>query len=228
MAVSAVKKESESAAAGADKQATPAKPGKSKKMLLIALIALVVIGAGGGGAYWYSTRGHASAPEHAKSEPAKPPVFISLETFTVNLQLEENPQFLQVGLSLKVKDAEVIEALKLYMPEVRNRILLLLSSRKASALLTVEGKQKLSVDIVTAINAVLAPAGKTPAPAGAAPAEHAAAGGTDTAKADAPEAPAAEEKPAPDAPAAAGEDATAAVAPTLPVLGVMFTSFIIQ
>ena len=75
---------------------------------------------------------------------AKPPVFVSLETFTVNLQPEHSEQHLQTNLTLKVEDSRTVEEIKLHMPEVRNRILLLLSSKTASQLMTVEGKRKLA------------------------------------------------------------------------------------
>ena len=45
-----------------------------------------------------------------------------------------------------------MEEIKLHMPEVRNRILLLLSSKTASQLMTVEGKRKLALELETEIN----------------------------------------------------------------------------
>ena len=214
MAVSAVKKE-RAKPAGEDEAVPTAKPAKgglkSKLALISALV--VVVGAGGGGAYWYMQ--HNAAGNHeAKVEPSKPPVFVPLDTFTVNLQLEETPQFLQVGLSLKVRDNSVGDALKLHMPEVRDRTLLLLSSQKATTLLTLEGKKKLANDIVATINTILEPAA-----AAAATAEPAA-----TAQPEAAAAAETEEKGA-----AEGADKPApAPSAKLPVLSVLFTSFIVQ
>jgi flagellar FliL protein len=53
-----------------------------------------------------------------------------------------------VGLVLKVTESATATAIKLYMPEIRNRILLLLSSKKASEVSTVAGKQQLSTEIM--------------------------------------------------------------------------------
>lgn len=239
MAVSAVKKET---AKPAEAEAPAAAPKKGFNWKL-PVIALVVIAAAGGGAYWYLNRPHDDAAKEAKAEPAKPPVFLPLDPFTVNLVLEENPQYLQVGISLKVADAAAVDAVKLRMPEVRDRVLLLLSSQKASNLLTLDGKRKLAADIVASINNILVPASaKASAPKAAAPEKTAAVktedkgkaedkgdakaddkAATETAAKDADEADA-DAKPT----AEAGAAPAAAAAPVLPVVSVLFTSFIIQ
>jgi flagellar protein FliL len=232
MALSAVKKEPAGAPAPAE-AAAPAKPAGSKAKLVKMAIGVLAVIAIGGGAYWYySHMDHgASKPHEAKPQPAKPPVFVALEPFTVNLQADDNPQFLQVGLSLKVSDAAVVESLKLFMPEVRDRILRLLSSRKAAELLTLEGKQKLSDDIVATINSILAPppsatAGEAEKPAPAGEAEKAAP----AAEAEKAAPPEEGDKPAAEA-APAGEEKTTAQGeekPAPPVLSALFTSFIVQ
>jgi flagellar FliL protein len=234
MAVSAVKKEAVKPAAKSAAEADVVAPLPKKRTFnwKLPVIALCVLGAAGGGAYWYSTRHHADSAKEVKAEPAKPPQFLPLDPFTVNLQLEDNPQYLQVGLTLKVSDNAVVDAVKLHMPEVRDSVLLLLSSQKSSTLLTLDGKRKLATGIVAAINAILAPAAapaETPAKAAApAPAEG------DNKPADVDAKPAAEAdddaKPAAEAdakPAAETGDAPAAAA-TPPVLNVLFTSFIVQ
>jgi len=195
------------------------------------LIALCVVLAGGGGAYWFMNRHHGEESTEAKVEPAKPPQFLPLDAFTVNLQLEDNPQFLQVGLTLKVADAAAVDKIKQYMPEVRDRILLLLASQKASVLLTTEGKRNLTTDIVSSINAIVAPGAAAGAPKPAA--GHAQAAAEDAKPAAEAEAnPEDDTKPAAEAdakPAAEGAaKPAAAAANALPVQSVLFTSFIVQ
>lgn len=147
-----------------DETAAPKKRGK----MIIVLAALVLLG-GGGGAAWYALKGEAAPdgipvaaakPAPAKPAPAKAPVFVPLEAFTVNLQHEDStPQYLQVGLSLKVVDPAVVEAVKLRMPEVRNRVLLLLSSKKASDIASPQGKESLSAELVKEIGKPLSAGG---------------------------------------------------------------------
>jgi flagellar FliL protein len=129
------------------------KPKKSSKKLIVMLLILILILAGGGAGAWYFLKGQQHKPDpnkpvEVKVEAPKPPVFLTLETFTVNLQPDPETQYLQTDITLKVGSAETGELLKLHMPEVRNRLLLLLSSKKASELLSLEGKKALSSEIV--------------------------------------------------------------------------------
>jgi len=128
------------------------KPKKSsKKLIVIILILLLVVGGGGGAAWYFLMQPHKTdehKAEESKVEKPKPPVFLTLETFTVNLQPDPETQYLQTDITLKVGSAETGELLKLHMPEVRNRLLLLLSSKKASDLLSLEGKKALSTEII--------------------------------------------------------------------------------
>ena len=222
MAVSAVKNAAKAEPAPAE--AAP-KPAGKKGLIKLAVIALLVIAAAGGGYWYWSHRSHEPAQE-AKSEAPKPPVFMPLETFTVNLQLVDNPQFLQTAITLKVTDNAVIEELKLHMPVVRDRILILMSSRKAADLLTVEGKRKLGDDIAASVNDILA--------GGAGKAKPAAKAADDAKGANAKSADGAEEtKDTKDADEpkdakAAPDSEDAADAAERPVQSVLFTSFIIQ
>jgi flagellar FliL protein len=119
------------------------KSGKAR--LVIIIVAVLLLGGAGGAAAWYYGQ--------LQSTPApKIPVFLSLETFTVNLEPENSDQHLQTNLTLKVGDNEAVNKIKLHMPEVRNRVLLLLSSKTASQIATVEGKKKLATELLVEIN----------------------------------------------------------------------------
>lgn len=151
---------------------TPAAPPKKRRLLKILLPLLLLLGAAGGAWYFLQDRqapaagkpGAAKAAKAAKAVPAKPPVFATLEPFTVNLQHDEaSPQYLQVGLTLKVADLAVVEAVKLHTPEIRNRVLLLLTGKSARDISTVAGKQALSAELAREIGQPLA--GSVPAAA---------------------------------------------------------------
>jgi flagellar FliL protein len=118
------------------------------KLTLIIISAVLLLGAGGGGTAWYLSQAQDGAQTPAKQ---KPPAFLSLETFTVNLQSEHGDQHLQTNLTLKMVDAEAAELIKLHMPEVRNRVLLLLSSKAASQIAAVDGKKKLASELLAEI-----------------------------------------------------------------------------
>lgn len=139
----------------------PVEEKPKKSSLLKIIFALLIVLAGAGGTAWYFLGNQASAEtekELAAAKP-KPPVFLPMEAFTVNLQSENGEQFLQTGFTLQVKSQEEVDLIKLYMPHVRSRILLLLSSKKASDILTTEGKQKLAQEIIGAFKKPFTPNG---------------------------------------------------------------------
>lgn len=123
-------------------EAAPAK--KSKKKLFIILGILVVL-LGGGAAAWFLTQGKDSSAAKAEVVPPKVPVFLELETFTVNLQGGE--QYLQTDITLQVVDQAQVDAIKLHMPRIRSRLLTLLSSKHPEELAAAEAKEKLAQEI---------------------------------------------------------------------------------
>lgn len=149
-------------AKAAPKQEVPVEPPgavkpKRKRRWLIILLLLTVLGGGGGAGAWFFLQDKDHAQAEAPAAPEKPPAFYNLESFTVNLQPEVGDQYLQVGLVVKAKDNATIEAIKLQMPDIRNRILLLLSGKRASEINTVAGKEKLSAEILAEIKKPLVP-----------------------------------------------------------------------
>ncbi|MDY7578313.1 flagellar basal body-associated protein FliL [Herbaspirillum sp. RTI4] len=145
-----------------------AAPKKSSKKLLFIIIGLVVVLAGGGAAAFMMMGSgkdkKEGAEEHAseKKGESQAPVFAVIEPFVVNLQQENGDQFLQVAITLQVATAEGSEMLKTFMPQVRSRLLMVLSSKKASDILTNEGKEKLTEDILDVLNKPFAGATKGP------------------------------------------------------------------
>jgi flagellar FliL protein len=129
---------------------------RKKKLVVIIIVALLAVTAGAG-VTWFLARGNSSsagpkqaaAPKAAKLEP---PVFVPIEPFTVNLQQENGEQFLQTAFTLQVNGTEEAENIKANMPQVRSRLLLLLSSKRASELASTEGKKALSDEIIKLVN----------------------------------------------------------------------------
>lgn len=128
-------------------------PPKSKKKVIIAAV-VAALAIGGGAAWYFMGKAKHEGAEHVEQKPVAntPPVFAIMEPFTVNLQPENGEQYLQVALTLQTADAKKAEELKLYTPVLRARLLVLLSSRKASEINTAEGKKKLTADILNAVN----------------------------------------------------------------------------
>lgn len=125
-------------------------PVKNKKKGLIIAAAAVLVLAGGGGAAWHFMAPSAHAEK--KVEKKAPPVFVVLEPLTVNLQHgEEGDQYLQIAMTAQVGEPEQAEMMKLYMPQIRSRLLLLISGKKAADISTPEGKKKLADEVLEKI-----------------------------------------------------------------------------
>jgi flagellar FliL protein len=108
-----------------------------------------------------AAEGEPAPPKKKKKNRRKPfdphhvPTFVDLDSFTVNLADAPDMKMMQVKMSLEVLDAESGEALKALMPAVRNEILLLLGSKHATEMASLEGKQALAGDVMDSTNALL-------------------------------------------------------------------------
>ncbi|GAA5159905.1 flagellar basal body-associated FliL family protein [Viridibacterium curvum] len=146
-----------------------APPKKSKKLLFIIIgVAVLTLGLGVGLGIMLGGKKAPADGEHEeakaekheekKKEEHKPPVFLPLEPFTVNLQPETpgaGEQFLQMAVSLKVSDDKKAEELKALMPQIRHEILNLAGAQKASEITSPEGKESLAADIQDVMNEVM-------------------------------------------------------------------------
>jgi len=163
---------------------------KSKKKLIVILAVVLALAAGGGAAAFFlmkkpeaqqakakhgeKAEGHEDAaaegeaaeeeaPEEEAGGHADPKTaltYVQFETFTVNLLPDPDDKFLQLDLTIEVKGAELAEKMKAQMPALRNRVLLLLTSKKASDISTPEGKAQLSQELLVELKKPLAAHGK--------------------------------------------------------------------
>ena len=148
--------------------AMDAPPKRSGKLLIIigVLLALILVIGAAGAFFLMKNHGGDEGDEEEVVEPVRPkkkavkeapPVYVAMEAFTVNLVPESGEQFVQLILSVEVADISADEQIKTYMPKIRNNVMMLLSGKKASELLTREGKEKLAVEIREQMNQVLDP-----------------------------------------------------------------------
>lgn len=141
----------------------PPKLSKKKKILLIILgaVALVLMVGIGGVIYLVVHKPAANQPYLPEGEAGSgmgesnqtPPIYEKLDTFTVNLADQQS--YLQVQMDLKVADSETKEKIKERMPDVRDALLRLLSSKSAEELSTPEGKEVLAKEVQKAINRII-------------------------------------------------------------------------
>ncbi len=136
-------------------------PKSKKKLIVIIVAAVVILAVAGGGAFMFLGKKKPSdKKEEHKEEPAKAPVFMPLEPFVVNLQSDDGDKYLQVQMTLQVADDAQVSLIKANAPQIRSRLLMLLSSKDANEVLTPEGKEKLMQEIIEQVSLPFVPKGE--------------------------------------------------------------------
>jgi flagellar protein FliL len=131
------------------------------RKLLLAIAAACILVPLLGGAVFYVVRAAASqAPAAHAPEPQKP-IFVPLEPLTMNLQSDGKKRFLHLGIALKVRDEKAQARVAEDLPELRSRLLLLLSNRDPETLATPQDKMKLAEEIRAELDRPMA-AGASP------------------------------------------------------------------
>ncbi|HFK7186368.1 TPA: flagellar basal body-associated protein FliL [Serratia odorifera] len=122
-----------------------------KRSLLVILLLLITVAACGAAGYswWLLQQKNDGAPVAAEPQPPTAPVFMPLDTFTVNLLTPDNnpDRVLYIGLTLRLPDEATRRQLNDFLPEVRSRLLMLLSRQEAAQLANEQGKQQLVAQI---------------------------------------------------------------------------------
>ncbi len=142
--------------------------GKKKLPIkLIIIVAVVVLIGGGAGAFFMM--GDKSADETVASETSEEAskdgeetatageaYYFSLDPpFIVNFTGKSRARFLQVSIEGMTRDATVKESITKHFPQVRNNLVLLLSSKTYDELNTPEGKKSLRKQVLKEVQKVL-------------------------------------------------------------------------
>lgn len=135
----------------------PAKKGSKKLMMIVGGLVLV-LALGGGGAFWFISKQRAAAEadeggeEHTKAVSKDghlvPPAYLPMDNMVVNLADPGGDRVAQVGVTLVVADAKASEQVKGFLPTIRSAVLMLISQKTAAELLSSEGKEVLSKEIL--------------------------------------------------------------------------------
>ena len=124
---------------------------KKSKLPLIIIGAVVVLALAAGGA-WFFLKGDDSDGDKEKAKAKASaieaiPVYMPIDTLTVNLK--DSRQYLQLTITLQLKNGEDSALVKLYMPQVRTRALIILASKKPEDVISSEGKLALLEELKT-------------------------------------------------------------------------------
>ncbi len=128
------------------------------RLLKFILLLIIIIGASIGGTMLFMNRSGMSTPSAAPTAGAAAPVavpapiFAELEPFTVTLYGETRNRILYTAITVRLNDEASRKQIQDYMPEVRDRILKVLSAQELSKIQTPEGRQALSGALKTELS----------------------------------------------------------------------------
>ncbi len=124
---------------------------RKSKLGLWLLIILIISGAAGGAGWWFLQSGKEESKKKSvkvAAAPAPAPIFLPLDPFTVNLISEDSKnRVIYIEITLRLKDDSTRQHIVQLMPEVRSRLLLLISRQNISELATEAGKLNLMSDV---------------------------------------------------------------------------------
>lgn len=130
------------------------------RLLKFILLLVIIIGATVGATMWFTSRDSApaaaAAPGQVSQAPVQAPVvpapiFAELDPFTVTLYGELRNRILYTAITLRLGDEASRKQVTDYMPEVRDRILKVLSAQQLPVIQTPEGRQALGDSLKTAL-----------------------------------------------------------------------------
>jgi flagellar FliL protein len=131
-----------------------------KKIILVAVGVLLLAGIGVGAMLFLKEDPPAEGEvaEEATEKPSRvaDPIYQGLDPdFVVAFQNPKTVRFVKLSIEVMARDDDVIEAVKLHMPAVRDRIIILLSSKGETSLLNTDGKEQLREELLAAVQDVL-------------------------------------------------------------------------
>ncbi|MCG8325460.1 MAG: flagellar basal body-associated FliL family protein [Thiotrichales bacterium] len=144
---------------------------KRKKLILIIAIVVVLLGGGGGAAFFFMGPGGGETvaaegeededaeldeEEDEESTARKDAFYFSLDpAFVVNFQSKSRARYLQVNIGGMTRMEETKLDVTKHLPQIRNNMVLMLSSQEYEVLMKPEGKDGLRKSLLKEINKIL-------------------------------------------------------------------------
>ena len=140
--------------------------GGKKKLIILIVLGIVLVGISVGGTLFaLKMFSGETAPVVAEGEvnegeaaaaPKLPAVYFPLKpAIIVNYQSRGRQRYVQAEVTLKMREPDVVEAVELHMPMIRNSLVMLLSGQIFEDLQTPEGKELLRQQALSEIQRLI-------------------------------------------------------------------------
>ncbi len=127
-----------------------------KKIIIIAVAVMLLAGIGVGAMLFLQEKPPPAEGEAVVEPVAADPVYFGLDPdFVIAFQQPKTARFLKAAVEVMARDDDVIEDIKLHMPAIRDSVVMLLSTKEETALMSREGKEQLRAEILAEVQAVL-------------------------------------------------------------------------
>lgn len=137
-------------------------PGGKKKLILLIVLGLVLIGASVGGtlfAIGMMKEDEVVANDanvEATPEPQKQAIYYPIKPhIIVNFDTKGRKRYLQAEITFLVREPDVVAAIELHMPMIRNALVMLIGGQVYSEIQTAEGKEFLRLECLQEIQTIL-------------------------------------------------------------------------
>jgi flagellar FliL protein len=150
---------------GKEEEVVPPKSKKILKLLIILFILILLIGAAIGAViflapgiipdslkFWEAKGAGNKVKETEKKSQGH---IYSMDPFIVNLADQGRPRYLKIRISIESQEMKVNEEYEKRLPQLRDMMLTVLSSKSYGEISDSEGKMKLREEIITKLNRLL-------------------------------------------------------------------------
>lgn len=146
----------------AKKKNNPDAPGASRNQTIAAVVVLLLLsGTAIGGWYYYNntSRNNPSDPSESKQPPVETEVnlgpMVDVREFIVNIISDDNSHYLRTSLTIELSNQAAYDEINKRMPQIRDAILMLASSKTFEELYDVHGKRQLKAELLIELNEML-------------------------------------------------------------------------
>jgi len=131
----------------------PKKKRGNKKLLIIIIAASLVLGAGGFAGYKLLASKGGGGDAEQKEQKAGTTSIVALDPFVLNLS--EHGRYLKVTIQFETSDKTLEEVVKEKVPQLRDTIITLVSSKSLTSISSPEGKFQLKDEILFRANQIM-------------------------------------------------------------------------
>jgi flagellar FliL protein len=133
------------------------KKGGKKKLLFILVPLILILGGGGFAAYHFLFAKKSKTPVNklVTLSNIQPGPMIKLKSFLTNLANTNRTAYVKVSMSIELKPGSNVGIFKQLTPKVRNRIIMILSSKTSKEIDSPQGQLSLRHQIARSLNQLL-------------------------------------------------------------------------